>query len=415
MKVFIKNIKRLYGVHSQEVRMVKGSQMRELPFIENAWLAIEDGVVAAMGSMNEYPGIEDWRDLEIIDVEDRMVLPGFCDSHTHTVFAQSRAEEFVDRIEGLSYEDIAKRGGGILNSAAKLGAMSEDELYEAAYERLNTLMRQGTVAVEIKSGYGLNAQNELKMLRVIQRLKANHPLQIKRTFLALHAIPLEYANRADDYVQHMIDDVLPLVVKEQLADYVDAFCETGYFTVAQMNALIEAATALGLRAKMHVNQFSILGAVKAACERNALSVDHLEELSDDDIEALQNSSTMPVALPACSFFLRIPYTPARRLVVADLPFALASDFNPGSSPTGNMQFVGSLGCIQMRMFPEEVVNASTINGAFAMELEHELGSIALGKRASFIVTKPMHSLAEFYYYFADSNIEHVFVDGVKMN
>jgi imidazolonepropionase len=344
-----------------------------------------------------------------------MVLPGFCDSHTHTVFAQSRAEEFVDRIEGLSYEDIAKRGGGILNSAAQLGAMSEDELYEAAYERLNTLMRQGTVAVEIKSGYGLNAQNELKMLRVIQRLKANHPLQIKRTFLALHALPLDYANRSDEYVERMIQEVLPVVAREQLADYVDAFCETGYFTVAQMNALIEAATALGLRAKMHVNQFTILGAVKAACERNALSVDHLEELSDDDIEALQNSSTMPVALPACSFFLRIPYTPARRLVDADLPFALASDFNPGSSPTGNMQFVGSLGCIQMRMFPEEVVNASTINGAFAMELEHELGSIALGKRASFIVTKPMHSLAEFYYYFADSNIEHVFVDGVKMN
>lgn len=415
MKVFIKNIKRLYGVHSQEVRLVKGSQMRELPFIENAWLAIEDGIIAAMGSMNEYPGIEDWRDLEIIDVEDRMVLPGFCDSHTHTVFAQSRAEEFVDRIEGLSYEDIAKRGGGILNSAGKLGAMSEDELYESAYERLNTLMKQGSVAVEIKSGYGLDAANELKMLRVIQRLKDNHPLQIKRTFLALHALPLDYANRADEYVELMIKDVLPVVAREQLADYVDAFCETGYFTVAQMNALIDAAAVLGLRAKMHVNQFTILGAVKAACERNALSVDHLEELSDDDIQALQTGATMPVALPACSFFLRIPYTPARRLVDAGLPFALASDFNPGSSPTGNMQFVGSLGCIHMRMLPEEVVNASTLNGAYAMELDNELGSIAVGKRASFIVTKPMQSLAEFYYYFADSNIEHVFVDGVKMN
>jgi imidazolonepropionase len=415
MKVFIKNIKRLYGVHSQEVRKLAGKQMAELPFIENAWLAVEDGLIADFGSMEDYLGIEDWRDLEIIDAEDRFVIPGFCDSHTHTVFAQSRADEFVDRILGLSYEDIAKRGGGILNSAAKLAVMTEQELYDAAFERLNLLMSQGTVAIEIKSGYGLDAENELKMLRVIQRLKENHRLQIKRTFLALHALPLEYKGRAEDYVRLMIEEVLPVVAREGLADYVDAFCEEGYFNVEQMNALIDAAQRFGIPAKLHVNQFTILGAVKAACERNAVSVDHLEELNEEDIAALLKSDTMPVALPACSFFLRIPYTPARRIVEAGLPFALASDFNPGSSPTGNMQFVGSLACIQMRMLPEEVINASTINGAFALNLEKELGSIALGKRASFIITKPMKSISELYYYFADAGIEQVFVDGKKEN
>ena len=415
MKVFIKNIRRLYGVHSQEVRKIAGKQMAELPFIENAWLAVEDGIIAAFGSMEDYLGIEDWRNLEIIDAEDRYVLPGFCDSHSHAVFAQSRADEFVDRIHGLSYEDIAKRGGGILNSAAKLGAMTEQELYDAAFERLNLLMSQGTVAIEIKSGYGLDAENELKMLRVIQRLKESHPIQVKRTFLALHALPLEFKDSADHYVRMMIDEVLPVVAKEGLADYVDAFCEDGYFTVEQMNDLIEAAQRFGIPAKLHVNQFTILGAVKAACERNAVSVDHLEELNDDDIDALLKSETMPVALPACSFFLRIPYTPARRLVEAGLPFALASDFNPGSSPTGNMQFVGSLACIQMRMLPEEVINASTLNGAYAMNLEQELGSITIGKRASFILTKPMKSISELFYYFADAGVEQVFVDGKKVN
>ncbi len=411
MKIFIKNIKALYGTHSQEVNLVKGSEMNNLPYIENAWLAVEDGVIAAFGSMNDFDGIEDWRDLTVIDAAGKFVLPGWCDSHTHAVFAASRAEEFVDRLNGLTYEQIAQRGGGILNSAKKLSLMSEEELFLAAFERLNQMMHSGTVAVEIKSGYGLDEENELKMLRVIKRLKAEHPLVIKSTFLALHAIPIEYKERVEDFVEFMVVQVLPKVASEGLADFVDAFCEEGYFSVAQMNRLIEAAQALGIPAKVHVNQFNIIGGVQAAVDRNARSVDHLEELNDKDIEVLLGGNTMPVALPACSFFLRIPYTPARKIIDAGLPLALATDFNPGSSPSGNMNFVNSLGCIQQRMLPSEVVNASTLNGAYAMDVHSELGSITVGKKASFIITKPLNSLAEMFYYFGDNNIDQVIVNG----
>jgi imidazolonepropionase len=411
MKIFIKNIKALYGTHSQEVYMLSGVEMKNLPCVDNAWLAIEEGVIAAFGSMNEFDGIEDWRDLTVIDAAGRYVLPGWCDSHTHTVFAASRAEEFVDRLNGMTYEQIAQRGGGILNSAKKLSLMSEEELFQAAVERLNQMMYSGTVAVEIKSGYGLDEENELKMLRVIKRLKAEHPLVIKATFLALHAIPVEYKDRAEDFVELMINQVLPKVANEGLADFVDAFCEEGYFSVTQMNRLIEAAQALGIPAKVHVNQFNILGGVEAAVERNARSVDHLEELNDRDVEVLLGGNTMPVALPACSFFLRIPYTPARKIIDAGLPLALATDFNPGSSPSGNMNFVNSLGCIQQRMLPSEVVNASTLNGAYAMDVQSELGSITVGKKASFIITNPLNSLAEMFYYFGDNNIHQVIVNG----
>ncbi|MEY3850467.1 MAG: hypothetical protein RJA38_908 [Bacteroidota bacterium] len=411
MKIFIKNIKALYGTHSQEVNLVKGSEMNNLPYIENAWLAVEDGVIAAFGSMNDFDGIEDWRDLTVIDAAGKYVLPGWCDSHTHAVFAASRAEEFVDRLNGLTYEQIAQRGGGILNSAKKLSLMSEEELFLAAFERLNQMMHSGTVAVEIKSGYGLDEENELKMLRVIKRLKAEHPLVIKSTFLALHAIPIEYKERVEDFVEFMVVQVLPKVASEGLADFVDAFCEEGYFSVAQMNRLIEAAQALGIPAKVHVNQFNIIGGVQAAVDRNARSVDHLEELNDKDIEVLLGGNTMPVALPACSFFLRIPYTPARKIIDAGLPLALATDFNPGSSPSGNMNFVNSLGCIQQRMLPSEVVNASTLNGAYAMDVHSELGSITVGKKASLIITKPLNSLAEMFYYFGDNNVDQVIVNG----
>ncbi len=391
--------------------MLSGVEMKNLPCVDNAWLAIEEGVIAAFGSMNEFDGIEDWRDLTVIDAAGRYVLPGWCDSHTHTVFAASRAEEFVDRLNGMTYEQIAQRGGGILNSAKKLSLMSEEELFQAAVERLNQMMYSGTVAVEIKSGYGLDEENELKMLRVIKRLKAEHPLVIKATFLALHAIPVEYKDRAEDFVELMINQVLPKVANEGLADFVDAFCEEGYFSVTQMNRLIEAAQALGIPAKVHVNQFNILGGVEAAVERNARSVDHLEELNDRDVEVLLGGNTMPVALPACSFFLRIPYTPARKIIDAGLPLALATDFNPGSSPSGNMNFVNSLGCIQQRMLPSEVVNASTLNGAYAMDVQSELGSITVGKKASFIITNPLNSLAEMFYYFGDNNIHQVIVNG----
>lgn len=415
MKIFIKNIKTLYGTHSQEVSLLKGSDMNVLPFIENAWLAIENGLIAAFGSMNEFDGIEDWRDLTIIDATGKFVLPGWCDSHTHTVFAASRADEFEDRLKGLSYEEIALRGGGILNSAKKLSSMSEDELFVAAVDRLNEMMRLGTVAVEIKSGYGLNEENELKMLRVIKRLKAEHPMKIKATFLALHAIPTEYKDRVEEFVQLMIDQVLPKVATEGLADFVDAFCEDGYFTVEQMNRLIESAQALGISSKVHVNQFNVIGGVEAAVKRNARSVDHLEEITENDIQALKNGNTIPVALPACSFFLRIPYTPARRIIDSGLPLALATDFNPGSSPSGNMNFVNSLACIQQRMLPNEVVNASTLNAAWAMDVQNELGSIAIGKQASLIITKPLNSITELFYYFGENLIEQVLVSGVIVN
>ena len=411
MKIFIKNIKSLYGTHSQDVALVKGSDMNVLPSIENAWLAIEDDTIVAFGSMDEFDGIEDWRDLTIIDAAGKFVLPGWCDSHTHTVFAASRADEFEDRLNGLTYEEIAKRGGGILNSAKKLSAMSEEELYSAAVERLNGMMQQGTVAVEIKSGYGLDEANELKMLRVIQRLKAEHPMEIKATFLALHAIPADYKGREDEFVHLMINQVLPKVAAEGLADFVDAFCEEGYFSVDQMNELIDAAQALGIPAKVHVNQFNVIGGVEAAVKRNARSVDHLEELSNEDVEALSHGNTMPVALPACSFFLRIPYTPARKIIDAGLPIALATDFNPGSSPSGNMNFVNSLACIQQRMLPREIVNASTLNGAYAMDVQDVLGSIAVGKKASLIITKPLNSLTELFYYFGENNIDQVIVNG----
>lgn len=415
MKIFIKNIKALYGTHPQELKLVKGSEMNVLPCIEDAWLAIENEKIVGFGAMSEFDGIEDWRELTVIDATGKFVLPGWCDSHTHTVFATSRAEEFEDRLNGLTYDEIAKRGGGILNSAMKLGKMSEDELYESAFNRLNEMMSQGTVAVEIKSGYGLDETNELKMLRVIQKLKNNHPLRIKATFLALHAIPEVYKNRVDDFVQLMVEKVLPNIASEGLADFVDAFCEEGYFSVKHMSDLIVAANKLGLSAKVHVNQFQILGGVQAAVNLDARSVDHLEELSDADMQSLLKGNTMPVALPACSFFLRIPYTPARAMIDAGLPLALATDFNPGSAPSGNMNFVNSLACIQQRMKPNETVNAATINGAYAMNVEEELGSIAVGKRASFIITKPLNSLTELFYYFGENHIDEVIVNGKRIN
>jgi imidazolonepropionase len=382
-----------------------------LPCIENAWLAVDNGTIAAFGSMDDFEGIEDWRDLTVIDAAGKFVLPGWCDSHTHTVFAASRADEFEDRLNGLTYEEIAKRGGGILNSAKKLASMSEEELFQSAFERLNVMMQQGTVAVEIKSGYGLDEDNELKMLRVIKRLKSEHPIEIKATFLALHALPLEYKNRVDDFVHLMVNEVLPKAADDGLADFVDAFCEEGYFSVDQMSQLIDAAKDLGIPSKVHVNQFNVIGGVEAAVKRSARSVDHLEELTDEDVNVLLEGSTIPVALPACSFFLRIPYTPARKIIDAGLPIALATDFNPGSSPSGNMNFVNSLACIQQRMLPNEVMNASTLNGAFAMDVQDVLGSITVGKKASLIITKPLNSLAELFYYFGENNIDQVIVEG----
>jgi len=411
MRLLIKNAKALCGTHAPSVQRVSGPSMAQLPCIEEGWLLAEDGVITALGGMDTWPGISDWNDLEVIDATDRHVLPGWCDPHTHTVFAAPREEEFVDKIKGLTYQDIAARGGGILNSARKLRAMSEEDLFRSASERLHTMMHQGTVAVEIKSGYGLTAESELKMLRVVKRLKHALPLRIKATLLAAHALPPEFADDRDGYVRMIVEELVPQVAAEGLADFVDVFCETNYFTVTELERILEAGAKHGLPGKVHVNQFTSLGGIQAAVRHSALSVDHLEVMAEADLDALQGSGTIPTLLPSCSFFLRIPYAPARALIDRGLAVALASDHNPGSTPSGNMNLVLSLACIQLRMLPEEAVNAATINAAAAMGVADELGSLAVGKRASLLITRPVPSLAYLPYAFGADHIDTVIIDG----
>lgn len=406
-KILIKNIKGLvqYGENLPSVR--KGKEMKELPILENAFLALEDGVIVAYGLMSDWGGIDDWRDLEVIDADGKYVLPAFCDSHTHTVFANSREEEFVDRINGLTYEEVAIKGGGILNSARRLAEMSEDELFDQALERVERLMSYGTGALEIKSGYGLSVEAEIKMLRVIKRLKSECSIEIKATFLGAHAFPPEHKENHRGYIDLIINEMLPIIKKEGLADYIDVFCERNYFSVQEMAEILEAGIAIGLKPKVHVNQFSAMGGVAKAVQLNALSVDHLEEISDEDIEALKGSNTMSTILPSCSHFLSIPFGDARRLMENDLPVALASDFNPGSTPSGNLSFVWSLACVKMKMTPEEALNALTINAAYAMELSDSHGTISLGKTTPIIITKQIPSLAYIPYSFGDQLIERL--------
>lgn len=411
MRILIKNIKGLAGVYDEAPEYVAGSDMGNYPMIDNAFLAIEDGKIVGYGPMSDWGGITDWNGLEIIDADGRFMLPAFCDSHTHLVYAGSRETEFVDRIRGLSYAEIAERGGGILNSARKLAATSEDELYEQAQARLEEVKQKGTGAIEIKSGYGLSFDAELKMLRVIRRLKETSDVAIKSTLLAAHAVPAEYKDNKAGYIDLIVDKILPAAADEGLADFIDVFCETNYFTVADTERIMEAGAKYGLRAKIHVNQFTVLGGIAAAVKHNALSVDHLEEFDDDDLVALKGGSTMPTALPSCSFFLGIPYTPARTIIDAGLPLALATDNNPGSTPSGSMSFVVSLACIKMNMTPEEALNAATINSAYAMGLQDTHGSITVGKTANIMITKPMPSLAYLPYSFGSDLIERVFVAG----
>ena len=406
-KILIKNIKGLVQAGENFPVMKQGKEMADLPIIENAFLALEDGVIVEYGSMEEWGGIADWRDLEIIDAEGKFVLPAFCDAHTHTVFAKSREEEFVDRIHGLSYEEIALRGGGILNSAARLQEMSEDELFEQSLKRVELLKSYGTGALEIKSGYGLRVDAELKMLRVIKRLKAECDIEIKATFLGAHSFPKEYKENHRGYIDLIINEMLPKIGEEGLADYIDAFCERNYFSVEEMARILEAGAKYNLIPKVHVNQFSALGGIKKAVEIGALSVDHLEEITDEDIEALTGSKTMPTILPSCSHFLSIPFGNARKMMEAGLPVALASDFNPGSTPSGNLQFVFSLACVKMKMTPEEAINALTINAAYAMGLSETHGTISLGKKTPIIITKEIPSLAYIPYAFGDNHIERV--------
>jgi len=406
-KTLIKNIKGLvqYGENLPKIR--SGEEMKTLPILENAFLALEDGEIIAYGPMSEWGGISDWRDLEVIDADGKFVLPAFCDSHTHTVFAKSREEEFVDRINGLSYEEVAARGGGILNSARRLAEMSEDDLFNASKKRVDLLMSYGTGALEIKSGYGLSLDAELKMLRVIKRLKDECPIEIKATFLGAHAFPKEFKDNHQGYIDMIVNEMIPAIAKEKLADYIDIFCERNYFSVEEMDTILRAGIAVGLKPKVHVNQFSAMGGIAKAVELGALSVDHLEEIDQEDIEALKGSDTMPTILPSCSHFLSIPFGDARRFMENGLPVALASDFNPGSTPSGNLSFVWSLACVKMKMTPEEALNALTINAAYAMDLSDTHGTISLGKRTPVILTKEIPNIAYIPYAFGDQLIDRL--------
>ena len=411
MKIVIKNISELIQTETTPRKWVAGKDMSHISTIKDAFIEVEEGIITSFGSMEEWNGIEDWNNTDIIDAEGGMVFPTYCDSHTHLVFAASREGEFVDRINGLSYAEIAERGGGILNSADKLQNASEDELFEDALARLNELVQMGTGAIEIKSGYGLTLDAELKMLRVIKRLKENTDVTIKATFLGAHALPKEFKDNKEGYMDLVINEMLPIVVKEGLADYVDIFCEDGYFTVEDTKNLLTAANKLGLQSKTHVNQFNAIGGVKASVDLGALSVDHLEQMAEEDYEALKGSNCMPTILPSCSFFLGIPYGPAVKMMEKGLPVALATDYNPGSTPSGNMNFVASLGCIQLKMTPEEVINATTINTAYAMGVEKELGSICIGKKANLFITKPIPSYAYLPYSFGHNVIDKVIING----
>lgn len=410
MKILIKNIKELLQTRATSIDMISGSDMKILPKIDNAFLLIEDELILDYGSMADCPK-EDDSIQEVIDAQGCVVLPTWVDSHTHLVYAGNRTLEFVDRINGLSYEEIFNRGGGILNSAKKLQETSEADLYEQSKVRVEEVIAQGTGAVEIKSGYGLTVEAELKMLRVIKRLKENYPIAIKATFLGAHAFPSEYKDNHTAYIDLIVNEMIPAIAKENLAEYIDAFLETGYFSVEETERIMEAGKQYGLRAKIHVNQFTAIDGIAACVKHDALSVDHLEIVTDEDIEVLKNSNTMPVALPTCSFFISIPYTPAKKMLAAGLPLALASDSNPGTTPSGNMNFVVATACIKMKLTPEEAINAATINGAYAMGVSATHGSITKGKKASVIITKPLHSFYEIPYAFASNPIGTVILNG----
>ena len=411
MKTLITNIQELLQIRDASIKKVSGAEMKLLPSIKNAYLLLEDDCIADFGSMENCPNLT--ADVTI-DATGKVVLPTWCDSHTHIVYAGNRVLEFVDRINGLSYEEIANRGGGILNSAKKLNQTTEEELYNQSKVRLEEVMQQGTGAVEIKSGYGLTVEGELKMLRVIKRLSQNYPIKIKATFLGAHAFPIEYKDNHSGYIDLIINEMLPKIAAENLADYIDAFCETGYFSVEETERIMEAGKKYGLIAKIHVNQFNAINGIAACVKHNALSVDHLEVVTDEDIAVLKNSETMPVALPSCSYFISIPYTPARRMLDAGLPLALATDFNPGTTPSGNMNFVVATACIKMKMTPEEALNAATINGAYAMGISNTHGSITIGKKANIIISKEVTSFYQLPYAFGTNLIEQVIIEGKRI-
>ncbi|MFN7295307.1 MAG: imidazolonepropionase [Bacteroidia bacterium] len=412
-KILIKNIQQLAQVREPDCSFIKGNDMSTVTSLYDAWLAVENDLIVGYGAMEDWPGISDWSNLEIIDADGKIVLPTYCDSHTHIVFAGSREGEFVDRINGLSYEEIALRGGGIINSAKKMHNATEEQLYQSALMRINEMISQGTGAIEIKSGYGLSLDAEIKMLRVIKKLKQALPIPIKATFLGAHAIPPAYKENRQSYIDLIINEMLPAIAQEQLADYCDVFCERNYFTPEETISILNAAQKFNLQAKVHAEQLSNSGGVLAGIKVGAVSVDHLEYVGDAEIEALLQSNTMPVILPGAAFFLSLPYPPAKKMIAAGLPLAIASDFNPGSSPSGNMNLMNAIACIQYGLTPEQTINASTLNGAFAMGIAENYGSIAIGKKANFIITKEIPSLAYIPYAFGSNLIEQVYINGVK--
>jgi imidazolonepropionase len=388
--------------------IIRGKDLAHLPGVQNGYIVIEDEIIAEYGAMANFK----YTASQFTRVtNDCIILPAWCDSHTHLVFSGSRENEFVDKIRGLSYTDIAAKGGGILNSAKKLNATSEDELFNAAWKRLEEIAKQGTGAVEIKSGYGLSLEGELKMLRVIKRLKEKSPLKIKSTFLGAHAFPPEYREKHEAYIQLLINEMLPIIAKEKLADYIDVFCEKGFFSPMEMESICKAGKQYGLKPKLHTNQLTSIGGIESGILLNAVSLDHLETLTREEIEMLGQFSGCSTLLPTAAFFLQMPYQPARELINAGAAVTLASDFNPGSSPSGNMNFVISLSCIQMRMLPEEAINAATVNGAYAMEIEKDYGSITVGKKANLIFTKPVPGLAYLPYSFGNNLIDQVMLNG----
>ena len=408
--LLITHIGTLAGLHPKETLLLKGKEMANLPQLQHAWVLCKDGLIEDFGTMDHLPE-QLPNELEIVSAKGGFVFPSWCDSHSHIVFAAPREEEFVMKIAGKSYEEIAAAGGGILNSAGKLQKATEEELFESASLRLNDMIKQGTGALEIKSGYGLSRESELKMLRVIRRLKESFPIPIKASFLAAHAFPLAYKNDHAGYISLIIDEMLPQIAAEGLADYMDAFCEQGFFSVEETDQLLSAAAKYGLRPKIHANQLSVSGGVQIGVKHQAVSVDHLEATDEAAIATLAGGQTIATLLPSCSFYLGIPFANARALLQADVPVALATDYNPGSTPSGNMNFVVSLGCIKLKMLPEEAINACTLNGAAAMQLSEQSGSIAKGKRANLLITRPMSSLAYLPYSFGQSQIETIILNG----
>lgn len=411
MRLLVRNIKGLVQTEQNKRLAVCGKDMQNMEVIENAYLLVEDGKIKAFGKDSD---LQEMNADTVIDATDRFVLPSFCDSHTHLVYAGSREVEYIDKIKGLSYEEIAQRGGGIINSAKKLQQTPEEVLYEDAMQRLETITKYGTGAVEIKSGYGFTTEAELKMLRVIRKLKENSPLTIKANFLGAHGVPLEYKNNIDAFVDKVVNEMIPKVADEGLADFIDVFCDRGFFTVEQTDRMLYEGVKRGLKPKIHANELAASGGIQIGVKYNALSVDHLEYTGDEEITCLKNSLTMPTILPGAAFFLNMQYAPARKMIEAGLPVAMASDYNPGSSPSGNMQLILTFACVNYKLLPQEAINATTINTAYAMDVVEDLGSIAVGKKANFYITTKIPTIEYLPYSYGENKVERVFLNGKEI-